>query len=168
MTDRNAEIESQIPHLRRYALALTRDAEAADDLVQETVLRALSRWRLRRPGLPLRPWLFTMLRNLHVSSWRSRSRMVQPAEGQIEALAAPDAAPETRAELAQVLDLLAALPEAQRSAVLLVSVEGFSYDEAARIMGVPPGTLMSRLSRARERLRSLAATPPAHRLRRVK
>ena len=167
MSGRFDEIEANILHLRRFALALTRDGDRADDLVQDTVERALSRWRLRKPGLPLRPWLFAILRNLHVSGHRRALRQVTLDGVDIDGFAAPEGVAEGRLELARVLRLLAGLPEEQRMAILLVSVEGFSYAEAAGIMKIPQGTLMSRLSRGRKKLRELVESPPEKRLRRV-
>jgi RNA polymerase sigma-70 factor, ECF subfamily len=167
MAGRYAEIESNVLHLQRFALALTRDRDRADDLVQDTIERAISRWRLRKPGLPLRPWLFTILRNLHVSGFRKTMRMREASGVDVDGLGAVDGTAEGRLELAQVLRLLAQLPEEQRVAILLVSVEGFSYAEASKIMGIPAGTLMSRLSRGRKRLRELIEQPPEARLRRV-
>ncbi len=129
--------------------------------------RAISRWRLRKPGLPLRPWLFAILRNLHISGHRKSSRFIEVGGLDIEGLGDIDRTAEGRLELAQVLRLLAQVPEEQRMAILLVSVEGFSYAEASKIMGIPAGTLMSRLSRGRKRLRELVETPPEAILRRV-
>ncbi len=168
MKTRDQEIEACILHLRRFAHALTGDGDRADDLVQDTVERALSRWNLRKPGLPLRPWLFTILRNLHISAHRRALRMIPDPGTDIEHVHSADSSAEQKIELKQVLSLLSTLPDEQRMAVLLVSVEGFSYAEASGIMGIPVGTLMSRLNRARGKLRELATTPPAQRLRRVK
>ncbi len=161
-------IEAQIPALRRYAFALTRDREAGDDLVQDCLERALSRWRLRRAEGDLRAWLFTILRNLHLDAARGRRRrgaegpfnaadeVAQPAE-QERSLAARDA-----------LEALDRLPEEQKSLLVLIGVEDFSYAEAARVLGIPAGTVMSRLSRASASLRDLVETGRAPLLRRVK
>jgi len=167
MKSRNAEIESNIQHLRRFALALTRDRERADDLVQDTVERALSKWRLRKPGLPLRPWMFAILRNLHISGHRRGLRMVA-VDVDVETFEDNASSAEGRIHLQQVLGLLARLPDEQRMAILLVSVEGFSYAETSKILKIPVGTLMSRLNRGRNKLRALVETSPAQRLRRVK
>jgi len=167
MSRRASEIETDLPHLRRFALALTRDRDMADDLVQDTVERALSRWYLRKPGAPLRPSLFTILRNLFISGHRRRARMPIDAHADAERIGSVSGSAEDRLQLQQVLNLLAQLPGDQRVAILLVSVEGFSYADAARIMGIPAGTLMSRLSRGRKRLRELAETPPEKKLRSV-
>lgn len=171
MSSRNVEIEDNIQHMRRFALALTRDRDRADDLVQASIERALSKWHRRRPGLPLRPWLFAILRNLYISGHRRSLRLAGGAGAagvDVETLADLGATPEGSVELQQVLGLLAQLPDEQRIAILLVAVEGFSYAEAAKIMKIPAGTLMSRLSRGREKLRALVNTPPAERLRRVR
>lgn len=169
-------LTDHIPSLRRYARALTGDAWAADDLVQDTLERACSRWRLWVAGSDLRAWLFTLMHNIFVNQVRRSLRqtaagaMVDVDEVENE-LAAPEAG------TAQALDLqrcLLRLPEDQRAVLLLVSLEDLSYEEVARITGVPVGTVMSRLSRARSRLRELmdgpapvAAGAPVH-LRRLK
>lgn len=167
MPRRSEEIEINIPHLRRFALALTRDRDQADDLVHDTVERALSRWYLRKPGLALRPWLFAILRNLHISAHRKRARMPFDSEVEIENIGSVSSTVEDRAELVQVLQMLRRLPKDQCAAILLVSVEGFAYAEAAKIMGIPVGTLMSRLSRGRQKLRDMVDNPPEQKLRRV-
>ena len=156
------------PRLRRHARGLTRDTALADDLVQDTLERALSRWLLRRADGDVRAWLFTIQRNLHVSRWRSDRR--RGATVDLDEAAMPGVAARQEAAL-EVHDVLAAidqLPEEQKSLLLLVGVEDFSYDDAARILGMPIGTVMSRLSRARQRLRSLVETGKVTLLRRVK
>ncbi len=168
MADPDALLEPLIPALRRYAFALLRDHEAADDLVQDTLERALSRWRLRRPDGDLRAWLFTLQRNLFINDWRQRQRRGPHAS--LDDVAPPATAAQQEAGL-EVQDVLAALyqlPEEQKSLLLLVGVEDFSYDDAARILGVPMGTVMSRLSRGRQKLRSILETGRATLLRRVK
>ncbi|SJZ80037.1 RNA polymerase sigma-70 factor, ECF subfamily [Enhydrobacter aerosaccus] len=168
MADATALLEPQIPALRRYAYALLRDHDLADDLVQDTLERALARWTQRRDDGDLRAWLFTIQRNLYVSGGRQRRRR-GPAIGLDEALL-PGTAPKQEAAL-EVHDVLAALeqlPEEQKSLLLLVGVEDFSYDDAARILDLPIGTVMSRLSRARQRLRSIVETGKTTFLRRVK
>ena len=168
MSDPGALLEPLIPALRRYAYALLRDHAAADDLVQDTLERALSRWTSRRSDGALRPWLFAILRNLHIDAHRqARRRGVQVEIDEVdhgETAAHQEAALEAR----DVLATLEQLPEEQKSLLLLIGVEDFSYDEAARILGVPIGTVMSRLSRARQRLRSLVENGPVALLRRVK
>ena len=153
-------IVAQIPALRRYARALTGDAWAADDLVQDTLERACSKWRLWAAGSDLRAWLFTVMHNLFANQVRRSSRPTQGSTLDIDEveheLMAPDAG------LAQTLDLqrcLLCLPADQRAVLLLVSVEDMSYAEVAKITGVPIGTVMSRLSRARTRLQALMDAP---------
>ena len=167
MADPGPLIEPHIPALRRYAFALLRDRDRADDLVQDTLERALSRWLLRRPDGDVRAWLFTILRNLHVSHWR-RDRRHGISVDIDEAAPSVAARQDTVLEVHDVLAALDQLPEEQKSLLLLVGVEDFSYNDAARILGMPIGTVMSRLSRARQRLRSLVETGKVTLLRRVK
>ncbi len=154
-------LTDHIPSLRRYARALTGDAWTADDLVQDTLERACSKWRLWTAGSDLRAWLFTLMHNIFVNQVRRAVR--QSAAGttvDVEAVAHELAAPD--AGDAQSLDLqrcLLRLPEDQRVVLLLVTLEDLSYEEVARITAVPIGTVMSRLSRARSRLRELMDNP---------
>jgi len=168
MADPGPLIEPLIPALRRYAYALRRDHAAADDLVQDTLERALLHWSSRRGDGNLRAWLFTILRNLHIGSRRQAQR--RGATVEIEEADLPDSAagPDTVLETRDVLAALDQLPEEQKSLLLLVGVEDFSYEEAARILDVPIGTVMSRLSRARKRLRSIVEGDRVTLLRRVK
>lgn len=168
MADADALLEPLIPALRRYAYALLRDHDAADDLVQDTLERALSRWRLRRPDGDLRAWLFTIQRNLFVNAWRQRQRQGPHASLDDVALPGTAAQQEAGLEVQNVLAALDQLPEEQKSLLLLIGVEDFSYDDAARILGLPMGTVMSRLSRGRQKLRSILETGHATLLRRVK
>ena len=162
-------IEPHIPALRRYAWALLRDREGADDLVQDCLERALSRRHLRRRDGDMRAWLFTILRNLFVDGLRRRSREGSRIDlDQVADLAAPSADPDARVVVRDVLDGLDTLPPDQKAVLLLVCVEDLSYEATARVLGVPVGTVMSRLSRAREKLRRAVTTPPAPRLRRIK
>lgn len=168
MNDMSALLERQIPALRRYALGLCRDHHAADDLVQDCLERAVSRWFLRRHDGDLRAWLFTILRNLYISSRRTQTRRGTTVD--IEEIVASDGYPDPEARL-EARDILAALdqlPEEQKSILLLVGVEDFSYDDVARMLDVPIGTVMSRLSRARQRLRTIAETGRSTLIRRVK
>ncbi|HEX7564881.1 sigma-70 family RNA polymerase sigma factor [Bradyrhizobium sp.] len=153
MNEMRLSIEPLIPALRRYARALVRNSATADDLVQDCLERAVSRWHQRREG-ELRPWLFAILHNLAVSQFRQLATRGQhvaldaATEGDLE----QDAVQEKTLMYQDVLDRLAKLPEDQRSVLLLVAVEELSYAEAAKVLDVPIGTVMSRLSRARERL----------------
>lgn len=160
------DLIEHIPRLRRYARALTGESSRADDLVQDTLERALIKLDLWQPGSNLRAWLFTMMHNIFVNQIGHRPGADDPLDealdvpvsgGQMEALTARD-----------IHSALARLPEQQREVLLLVGLEQFSYDEAAQVLGVPLGTIMSRLSRARERMRHLLAGEPAVQLKVVK
>jgi RNA polymerase sigma-70 factor, ECF subfamily len=156
MSEMAALIEPHIPALRRYAFALIRDDATADDLVQDCLERAVSRWHLRRSDGDIRAWLFTILHNLFVSQRRQAlrrgpHRALEDVEGETGIPSAQEHAIIHR----DMLRALALLPEEQQSVLVLVGVEDLSYAEAASIVGVPVGTIMSRLSRARNRLRSL-------------
>jgi RNA polymerase sigma-70 factor, ECF subfamily len=155
VSDHDALIAQQIPRLRRYARALTGDRSAADDLVQDTLERALGRFHLWRQGSDLRAWLFTIMHNIFVNQARSRARHHHEAlevDPGAEALRGRD--PEWL-EVRDLANALGRIPDEQRAVLLLVGLEQFSYDEAARILDIPIGTVMSRLSRGRERLRML-------------
>jgi RNA polymerase sigma-70 factor (ECF subfamily) len=162
----HADLVEHIPRLRRYARALTRDTARADDLVQDTLERALRKLDLWRPDSNLRAWLFTLMHNLfvnHVRSGKPESASLEAATevpvagGQMSALGLRD-----------IETALAALPAEQREVILLVGLEQFGYAETAQILGVPVGTVMSRLSRGRERLRERLSGAPAVQLRMVK
>jgi len=169
MADLITRIEAEIPALRRYATALVRDPAGAEDLVQDCLERALARRHLwRRPG-HLRAWLFTLMRRIHSNQARAlyrRPTAVALDEERATSVARDD--PASRAELEQVLTAIDALPAEQREVLILVAVEGLRYREAATVLGVAAGTIMSRLARARERLRMLRAGDREQRLRRVK
>jgi RNA polymerase sigma-70 factor, ECF subfamily len=155
MLDRAALIEAQIPGLRRFATSLLRgDRERADDLVQDTLERALSRWHLRRAGGNLRGWLYAILYNRFLSD-QQRLRRRGPHGALSEDAEIPGIAggQDSALEHRDLLRAFSTLPEEQRSVLLLIAVEDLSYEEAAQVLGVPIGTVMSRLSRARERLR---------------
>ena len=159
MSNHESLITQHIPRLRRYARALTGDRSAADDLVQDTLERALSRFHLWRQGSDLRAWLFTIMHNIYVNQARSRARHPHEAldEPAADALHARD--PDW-SELRDIDDALSRLPGEQRTVLLLVGLEQFTYEEAARVLDIPLGTVMSRLSRGRERLRLILAGDP--------
>jgi len=165
--DRATLLEAQIPALRRYAYGLVREPDMADDLVQDCLERALSRWYLRRSEGDLRAWLFTILRNLYINAYRARRRR-GPSGTLDEASSAGTQDPESGIEARAALAALDQLPEDQKSLLLLIAVEGLSYEEVAKVLGVPIGTVMSRLSRARQRFRTVVETGCAPVLRRVK
>lgn len=153
MKDMLVQVEPLIPALRRYARALVRERAAADDLVQDCLERAVSRWHQRRDG-SVRAWLFTILHNLAVSQFRqvaARGKHV-PIDETSESEFGSLAAQEHRLIYQDVLNKLAKLPQEHRAVLLLVAVEDLSYADAAKVLNVPVGTVMSRLSRAREKL----------------
>jgi RNA polymerase sigma-70 factor (ECF subfamily) len=156
MSDFHARLEEQIPRLRRYARALTRDTNRADDLVQDTLVRALAKQHLYQPDTNLRAWLFTLMHNQHVNDIRRARREgnnIDVDETASMLVATTD--PTASRQLRELETGLAALPPEQRAAILLVGLEGLRYDEAAEILGVPIGTVRSRLSRGRDALRKL-------------
>jgi len=156
MNDFGSLVEAEIPRLRRYARALTRDVIRADDLVQGCLVRAVAKQHLWQPGTDLRAWLFTILHNQHVNEVRRSMR-----EGNNVSIedAAPMLTTQSNAfDTVQLRDLetaIAKLPQEQRQVILLVGLEGMRYDEVAVILGVPVGTVRSRLSRGRDQLRKL-------------
>jgi RNA polymerase sigma factor (sigma-70 family) len=164
-----ALIEPQIPALRRYAWALVRDSDAADDLVQDCLEHAVGRWHLRRRDGNLRAWLFAILHNLFVTSLRQRTRH-GPHVGLDESAAFPPTGGEQEGHLAvrDVLTGLRLLPAEQREVLLLIGVEEMSYAEAAKVLNIPVGTVMSRLSRGRQSLHRYVETGRMTTLRRVK
>jgi RNA polymerase sigma-70 factor (ECF subfamily) len=148
-------LPQHVPALRRYARALVGDVQLADDLVQDCLERALSRAHLwRRPG-NLRAWLFTIMHNLHANDRRRTAS--RPRAASIDDVLEPGR-PASQIESLAAREMLAALrllSLEHRQVLLLVALEGMSYAEIAEVLGVPIGTVMSRLSRARERLRSV-------------
>jgi RNA polymerase sigma-70 factor, ECF subfamily len=154
-------IETEIPKLRRYARALLHNRDGADDLVQDTILRALEKAHLFERGTDLRAWLFTMLHNQYVNSVRRAVRRGQIFTVEKVHLAAP-AAQMAGLELRDLERAIQRLPEEQRTTLLLIGLEDMSYEEVAQVTGAPIGTVRSRVSRAREALRQMTtATAPA-------
>lgn len=159
MNDYEHLIEQQIPRLRRYARALTGERVVADDLVQDTLERAWSKLHLWRRGSDLRAWLFTIMHNVYVNQLRSRAAhpLVPLDEDDMNL---PQRAMQT--DMLEIRDLdvaLRKLSDEQREVLLLIALEQFSYEETAKALGIPIGTVMSRLSRARERLRRIMGGP---------
>lgn len=156
-----------IPRLRRYARALVGDRAGADDLVQDTLERAWTKLHLYRQGTDLRAWLFTVMHNVHVNRMRA-TRLADPLGDDMPELASRG----TQSDALLLRDLdraIARLPADQRAVLLLVTLEEMSYEEVARTLGIPIGTVMSRLSRAREKLRSMMlGQSPAAKLKVVK
>ena len=159
--------EPHIPRLRRYALALLRDRGQADDLVQDTLERALRKINLFHRGTDLRAWLFAIMHNVYVNQVRTsvNRRALAPETASEEPAQATVDDSATMRDLSNALERLA--PE-QREVILLVGLEQLSYEETARVLEVPIGTVMSRLARGRERLRALMAGEAAPYLRRIK
>ena len=168
--DFRRQLAAEMPVLRRFARALTGDAALADDLVQDCLERALAKAHLYDPSRPLRAWLFTVLRNLHVSGLRQsrRSQVVKTVDDLVdgEGAVAPDQ--EHRLAVGSVTEALARLAPQHREVILLVGLEEMSYRDVSEILGVPIGTVMSRLSRAREQMRQLLEDRGHAGLRRVK
>jgi|ERR1051325_3728581 RNA polymerase sigma-70 factor (ECF subfamily) len=154
-------VEAEIPRLRRYARALTHDATRADDLVQSCLTRAVAKQHLWQAGTDLRAWLFTILHNQHVNDIRRAAR--EENNVPIDEIA-PVASVQAKAiDVLELRDLevaLGKLPAEQRQVILLVGLEGMAYEEVAAVLGVPVGTVRSRLSRGRDQLRKLMDMEP--------
>jgi RNA polymerase sigma-70 factor (ECF subfamily) len=160
-------IVAEIPRLRRYARALTGRADTADDLVQDTLERALDKWRFWQRDRDLRPWLFSIMHNLHVDHTRREGRIEYCDDATMPEL--PQRANQGDSlELRDLDRALALLPVEQREVLLLVGLEELSYGDVARALNVPQGTVMSRLSRARSRLKSILAGEAVPQLKVVK
>lgn len=154
-------LEQEIPRLRRYARALTRDAVRADDLVQETLLRAFRKEHLWEPGTDLRAWLFTIMHNQYVNEIRRATRDAASLDVQdCSAFLVANSDPSASRQLQELEQALSQLPDGQRQVILLVGLEGLSYEDVANILQIPVGTVRSRLSRGREVLRKLMGMDP--------
>ena len=161
------DLVAALPRLRRYARVLTGDVHRADDLVQDTLARAWEKRRLWQAGSDLRAWLFTIMHNVHVNQYAVRRR--EFAQASLDADDGPAAGWEIpvratqsdRVELAEVLAQVGRLPVEQREVLILAAVEELRYEEIAEVLGVPIGTVMSRLSRARDKLRRMNAETPS-------
>lgn len=155
--NRQQAIAAELPRLRRYSRALLRDPAEADDLVQDCLARALGKIDQWREGESPRRWLFTILHNLYVD--RARARKRRPQETSIHDFhgARLSTEPDQMERMAfqDVVEALQAIPADRREALVLVGIEGMSYRDAAQVLGIPVGTLMSRLGRGRQQLRSL-------------
>jgi RNA polymerase sigma-70 factor (ECF subfamily) len=156
MSDFHRQIEEQIPRLRRYARALTRNPDRADDLLQDTLVRALDKQHLWQPGTNLRAWLFTLMHNQNINAIRRNEPLKSSVDIDDTAIALT-AVSDTQAasKLAELDRALGKLPQNQRAVILLIGLEGMSYEEAAAVLKVAIGTIRSRLSRGREALRRL-------------
>ena len=169
MSKFGVDLEVHIASLRRYARALLRNSADAEDLVQEALTRAVARADSFQAGTNLRAWLFTILHNVHVNQVRSKAARPQEVDvDDVESKLVSPARQEERVELREMMRVVDELPEEQRKVLLLVALEGLKYDEVADMLGVPIGTVMSRLSRAREAVRAKLANEGGVTLRRVK
>jgi RNA polymerase sigma-70 factor (ECF subfamily) len=157
------DLPAHVAGLRRYALALTGSGWEAEDLVQETLARAIAAAASFRKDGNLRGWLFSIMHNAFVSSVRAKRVVERELNDDLPEVGQPATQLE-RLEVRDVLSALARLPEGQRAALVLIALEDFSYREAARVLGVPLGTLMSRLARGRETLRRVMTEDKAPRL----
>lgn len=145
----------EIPNLRAFAASLSGSMQLADDLVQDTLLKAWGNAEKFEPGTSLRAWLFTILRNTYYSLYRKRGREVQDSEGTYAERMATHGNQESHLDLADFRKALAKLPEEQREVLIMVGATGLSYEEAADICGVAIGTIKSRVNRARTKLAEL-------------
>ncbi|HTP90381.1 MAG TPA: sigma-70 family RNA polymerase sigma factor [Xanthobacteraceae bacterium] len=151
------QVLSTVPSLRAFAISLCGNIDRADDLVQETLLRALSHIDSFEPGTNMPAWLFTILRNLFRSEYRKRRREVEDADGRYADTLKSHPEQVGRVEFEEFRTALAKLPADQREALILVGASGFSYEDAASICGCAVGTIKSRVNRARTRLADLLA-----------
>jgi RNA polymerase sigma-70 factor (ECF subfamily) len=158
MSDRtqlHEDILACIPHLRAFAHLLARDRSLAEDLVQDTVLRALTYYHQFRPGTNFRSWLIIILRNRYFNEMRRRNRRVEVSKEIAMAEISTSGGQEERIEVRDFMRAFERLPASQREALLLVGASGFSYEEAAGISGCAVGTMKSRVSRARLQLQAM-------------
>lgn len=144
-----------IPSLRAFAVSLSQNADRADDLVQETLVKAWDKHSSFQPGTNMKAWLFTILRNEFYSQMRKRGREVQDSEGVMTGRLAVHPSQHGLLDLDDFRSALARLPEDQREAIILIGASGFSYEEAAEICGCAVGTIKSRVSRARTKLQEI-------------
>lgn len=168
--DFRRQLSAELPALRRFARALTGDPALADDLVQDCVERALTKSHLYDPARPLRAWLYAVLRNIHVSGLRRNGRLgiVKTVDDLGDGEGAVPPEQEHRLAASSITAALDRLSPQHREVILLVGLEEMSYRDVSDILGVPVGTVMSRLSRAREHMRQLLEERGAASLRRVK
>src|SRR5207248_680820 len=156
MSEFHSLLEAEIPRLRRYARALVRDRNHADDLVQETLARALAKQHLWQPGTNLRAWLFTIMHNLNVNEVRRNIHEDTSVDvDNCPAVLVATTDPTGSRQLCELEWALSKLPEEQRQPILLIGLEGMSYEDTAGVLNIPIGTVRSRLSRGRDLLRKL-------------
>lgn len=160
MPDKSVELVACIPRLRRYARALVGDRAAADDLVQDTLERAWSRLDLWQHGTDMRAWLFGIMHNIRINQVRKPALATVSIDD--EGIDPPGSDTESRRlEIRDLDSALKLLPVEQREILLLVALENMTYEEVSRTLGIPAGTVMSRLARGRDRLRTLMEGKPA-------
>ena len=155
------QLVASIPKLRAFALSLASHADYADDLVQETLMKAWHHQHSFQEGTNIKAWLFTILRNEFFSQLRKRKREVEDADGDYAAGVTTPGTQEAQLDMADLRIALQQLPDDQREAVVLVGASGFSYQEVAEICGVPVGTVKSRVNRARGKLAALLGHAPS-------
>jgi len=155
------QLLAAIPKLRAFALSLASHADYADDLVQETLMKAWNHQQSFQEGTNIKAWLFTILRNEYFSQLRKRKREVEDADGDYAAGVMTPGSQESQLDMADLRIALQQLPDDQREAVVLVGASGFSYQEVAEICRVPVGTVKSRVNRARNKLAVLLGNVPA-------
>ena len=158
--DPRAELVSLLPRLRRFAYGLTGDTHSADDLVQAGCVKALERWHQWQPGTSLASWMFRILQTTWLDEYRARQRQKTDTTDELPEIMGEDGrlVVEQRSDARAVRRAVAELPEDQRAVVMLVTVDGLSYKDAAEALGVPMGTVMSRLARARAKLADALGT----------
>lgn len=149
------DLLAAVPSLRAFAVSLSKSADRADDLVQESLVKAWDKQNSYQPGTNLKAWLFTILRNEFYSQMRKRKREVEDADGAITGRLSVHPAQEGSVDLKDFRRALEQLPEDQREAIILIGASGFSYEEAAEICDCAVGTIKSRVSRARTRLQEI-------------
>jgi len=157
--DISGELLDHVSHLRAFAISLCGDRDYGDDLVQETLLKALSHLDSFKPGTNMRSWLFTILRNTYLTHLRRARREVRDEDGAIAASVAIPSEQEPHLEMCDLQRVMMYLNPEQREALILIGAAGFSYEEAAQIMGCSCGTVKSRVSRARNALSKMLAAP---------
>ncbi len=154
-TDPRDQLVDHLPALRAYAINLTRNVATADDMVQDTVVKAWTNIDKFQPGTNMRAWLFTILRNTFYSSRRKTNREVPDVDGAFTARLSEKPAHDGRLQMADFQKAFVQLPDEQRETLVLVGAAGFSYEEAAEMCGVAVGTIKSRANRGRKRLAEL-------------
>lgn len=164
LSDPRDELVSHLPAMRAFATSLTRNSAAADDLVQDAVVKAWGNFDKFQPGTNLRAWLFTILRNTYYSLYRKRRREVEDPDGKMAGKLSEKPAHDGHLAMADFRVAFAKLTDEQREVLILIGAEGFSYEQAAEMCGVAVGTVKSRTNRARKRLAELMQIDDGDRL----